>query len=299
VVLDDGRRVQVVFKELSPHEVSQRTRQAKPEFLYDPLREIDVYRRILSTAAGADLGAPRLYASIADAEQQRFGLFLERVRGVALNETGDFALWDCAARWLALLHSRFVGRTGNIIGNGHRLIAHTRDAHLRWIDRAARFVRLRGGVSSQAMRCIDRLAVRYDVVSEQLLSLPQTLLHGECFASNVLVAPGGELHAGRIHPVDWELAAVGPGVMDLAALTAGKWSDAERERFADAYWVKSRELTGAELPPAGQLHRALAVARLHLAVQMVGWSQQWTPPPQHAHDWLAEVERLANQLELA
>ena len=37
-----GRRtLQVVFKDLSPAEMPELTRQAKPSFLYDPLREMD------------------------------------------------------------------------------------------------------------------------------------------------------------------------------------------------------------------------------------------------------------------
>ncbi len=37
--------------------------------------------------------------------------------------------------------------------------------------------------------------------------------------------------------------------------------------------------------------------RLHLAVRMLGWSDSWTPPPQHARDWLAEAAAIAARLD--
>jgi hypothetical protein len=30
---------------------------------------------------------------------------------------------------------------------------------------------------------------------------------------------------------------------------------------------------------------------------MLGWSSDWTPPPQHARDWLAEAAALAARVE--
>ena len=298
VLCNDGRVLPILFKDLSPGEVSVRTQQAKPDFLYDPLREIDVYRRILSTPPGEALGVPTLYAATVDGERQQYWLFLERVRGVALNEIGDLEVWYRAAAWLARLHAQFAGSSEGMVSDGHRLLLHSRDAHRRWIERAARFVRTRPDRTTDAVNCLEHLAEKYDHVSQQLLSLPKTLLHGEFFASNVLVERGDDARPGEIRPVDWELAAVGPGVMDLAALTAGRWTDDERERFADVYWCALAETSGQPAPSKLARQRSLAIARLHLAVQMVGWSQQWTPPPQHAHDWLADVQLLAGRLEL-
>ena len=36
----------------------------------------------------------------------------------------------------------------------------------------------------------------------------------------------------------------------------------------------------------------------HLALQWLGWSTDWTPPPAQAYDWLAEVREAAERLEL-
>ena len=68
---------------------------------------------------------------------------------------------------------------------------------------------------------------------EALLSLPKTVIHGEFYASNVLVAEGSE--GTRVAPVDWELAAAAPGAIDIAALVSGNWPEADREEIVAAY----------------------------------------------------------------
>jgi hypothetical protein len=44
---------------------------------------------------------------------------------------------------------------------------------------------------------------------------------------------------------------------------------------------------------------SLDVCRLHLAIQWLGWSTDWTPPKEHAHDWLGEAIALARKLGVA
>ena len=56
--------------------------------------------------------------------------------------------------------------------------------------------------------------------TERLLALPVGFIHGELYPSNVLV---GE-RTGRICAVDWEMAGIGPLLLDLAALTSGAWT---------------------------------------------------------------------------
>src|SRR5438067_10325274 len=133
-------------------------------------------------------------------------------------------------------------------------------------------------------RCWDRavavhpellsLAPVYARATGHLLELPATFIHGEFFASNVLLS--GE----RICPVDWELAGCGPGLIDMAALTAGKWTAKDRREFLAAY-------SGA--PPGDAMLRSLDCCRFHLAISLLGWSIDWRPPVAHAHDWKKEA----------
>jgi thiamine kinase-like enzyme len=126
----------------------------------------------------------------------------------------------------------------------------------------------------------------YEAVVERLASLPTTLVHGELYASNVIV---GE---GRVCPVDWELAGIGPGVLDVAALTTG-WPDSERSMLADEY---RRALVRP--PDADRFAADLDCASLHLALQWLGWSPGWTPPPEHVRDWRAELPKLVERVGL-
>src|SRR3954468_25031699 len=50
VDLDDGSAVPLVLKDLSRDALTETARRAKPAFLHDPLREIEVYRAVLPDA---------------------------------------------------------------------------------------------------------------------------------------------------------------------------------------------------------------------------------------------------------
>jgi hypothetical protein len=70
-------------------------------------------------------------------------------------------------------------------------------------------------------------------------------------------------------------------LLDLAALIGGKWSDAERSRIIAAY------AEAIEAPAqTGNFLLGLACCRLVLALRWLGWSPAWTPPTEHAQDWL-------------
>jgi aminoglycoside/choline kinase family phosphotransferase len=142
---------------------------------------------------------------------------------------------------------------------------------------------------------IERVARRYDYVVDSLLTLPKTLIHGEFYASNVLVHEvDGRC---RICPVDWETAAVAPGLLDLAALTCGAWSDNERRAMALAYHARA-VLHGSWPARPEPLLAVLELCRLHLAVQWLGWSPNWSPPPEQACNWLTEALCLTEKLGL-
>jgi hypothetical protein len=43
---------------------------------------------------------------------------------------------------------------------------------------------------------------------------------------------------------------------------------------------------------------ALDLCQFHIAVQWLGWSLDWTAPPQQAWNWLREALRLAEKIGL-
>jgi hypothetical protein len=291
VSLADGRTLSMMFKDLGWHSLTEVGRLAKPAHLYDPEREIDVYREVLSTAS---LGTARCYGAIVDPPRQRYWLFMEKAPGAELYQHGELEVWSHAARWLAgFHHDPAIRSAAEDAKVAPRLVRYNADHFRGWFDRAIALATEHRG--DQVAAPLRKLVRRYDEVVRFLASLPTCFVHGEFYASNILVDTSQPL--ARVCPVDWELAGIGPGVVDLAALVVGKWTDAQREELIDAY--------RSGLPPdhpwsddVAALSRAVDFARLHLAVKWLGWSRYWTPPTTQAHDWLAEAVAMAEKLEL-
>ncbi len=283
ISLDDGRHLLMVWKDLHRGSLHETARRAKPEFLHHPAREIETYRLILTPH---HLSTATFYGAVVRPAEGRYWLFLERVAGRELYQIGDFEIWRQVARWLARMHAQFRGRA-SAFQSYVPLLVHDRAFYHHWMTRALQF-----SAGSESAAEVEWLARRHDRVMDRLLALDPTLLHGEFYASNVLVAPPPD--SLRVCPVDWELAAIGPGLMDLGALVAGSWSEEEKQELARAYYLAltPREGTFEELV------EALGYCRLQIAVQWLGWSPNWSPPPEHAHNWLREAISLAEKLGL-
>lgn len=291
VRLADGTLLHLMMKDLSRAALHEQARAAKPALLYEPLREIFVYRNVLE---GAGLGTAAFSGAAIDPPRDRWWLFIENVSGDALWQIGEFDVWEEAARWLARMHHRLAARAAA----PGPLLRFDRELLGVWARRAAGFAEdPRSAWSDSEREQVRDLAARHDPVVDELAALAPTFLHGEFYPSNVLVQRGGG--APRICPIDWENAGVGPGLLDLAALSVGKWTAAERARLATAYRSAAGEgaETAAHLSPT-EFARALDLARLHLAVQWLGWEPRWEPPAEHRHDWLGEALALSRDLGL-
>jgi aminoglycoside phosphotransferase (APT) family kinase protein len=248
-------------------------RAARPAFLTDADREIEVYRSLL---APLNLGTAAMYGAVVDQALGRRWLFLEKVSGLELARCGDFNVWLEVARWLATFHSSCGPQSARSVVP--HLLEYDAAFYSRWLERAR----------ASAGTGLDRIAGRYQCVIDILKEIPATFIHGEFYASNILVQPPGR--DDRICPVDWEMAATGPGLHDVAALASGKWSQDERLQILQAY--------NSSLPPKMQLNdiaTAFECCRLHVALQWIGWGSAWSPPREHAQDWLAEAIQISNQ----
>ena len=284
--LEDGSVLRLLLKDLGLRNLHETARRVKPGFLYQPLREIAAYREIL---ARAGLGTARCYGAVVRPAEDRYWLLLEKVPGVRLSQVTDASAWLQAARWLARLHSRF-SRECETLSRSAPLLRYDAAYYWRWFDRAERFQAAR---LARSVR--DSLGDTYGRAIDRLTRLPCTLIHGEFYASNILVQDGRE--GCRIRPVDWEMAAVGPGLIDLAALSSGSWSERERTAMAAAY---HEALLSAGWPglPFEDLLLALDDCRLHLAIRWLGWAPDWSPPPENAHDWLGEAIALGEKMKM-
>jgi Ser/Thr protein kinase RdoA (MazF antagonist) len=237
-----------------------------------------VYRRLL---AEVDVGAPRLVG------EGEGWLLLEKVPGVELYQVGDVGVWRVVAERVAAMHrafSEWSSAEGGVEGAVHALglLRHDAAAVDAWPARAAAAM-----ATPAQVRWLGALQARYGEVRDRILSLPQTVLHGELYASNVIVSDV-TTPVARVCPIDWEMASAGAGLLDLAALVAGAWSDADRSAIAGSYL--------RVFPALGSVD--LDVCRLHVAVQWLGWSPGWVAPPAHAHPWLHEAQELSQRLGL-
>jgi hypothetical protein len=276
----------LILKDLSRESLLEDARLAKPEFAYEPRRELETYRRILGPAG---IG-PRCLAAASKPERFRHWLLLEMVSGVELWQVGEMAVWREVARWLGGFHACFAGRLEEVRAANPYLIDRS-EAWFRLLCERA-LAALSVSSDARAPALVAALG-RFEEVVSILASLPRAFVHGELYPSNVMVVLGQDPVA--VYPVDWEMAGIGPALIDLAAL-AGGYGAVEREPLTKAY-IDGLTARGGPIPEAVTV--GLAACRLHLAVQWLGWSADWRPPPEHAHDWLGEALELAEELGLS
>jgi hypothetical protein len=282
----DGSTQRLMLKDLSGDAMLADARRARPPFMNRPLRELNAYRWILPFAPP---GTPKCFATEVNREGDRYWLFLERVAGSQLSLVGEFASWERTAAWIAAFHRTFGPDQAERLARRAGLLVYDADFFWLWLRRAQRFAEH----EPAHRRALAEIAQRYDRVVARLVRLPQTLIHGELYPCNVIV--GAKSSGPRICPVDWEMSALGPGLVDLAALSAG-WAEESQLALARAYLAPNAPSGAAPPRLSSEFLVDLDCCRLHLAVRMLGWSDQWAPPRQHACDWLAEAVRISDRL---
>lgn len=275
--VDDGHIIRMMFKDVTQPRGAALS--VKPQFLFNPEREIVVYRDVIPGIAGP----PTCHCVVTHPDEKRYWLFLERVSGPQLRECGDFEAWKRAAVWLAHLHASFANRASRLAQRGS-LLSMNQQYFAMWIARAQAMA-----TDPAVLSALNHIGERYASVAERLARLPSTFIHGEFYPSNILIRDD----TGAVCPVDWEMAAIGPGVIDLAALTTG-WPPADVLTLTRTYQDVSRGASGGE--SIDELTELLDWCRLHLAVQWLGWSRNWTAPTEHRHDWFGDVRVLARRL---
>jgi hypothetical protein len=134
-VMDDGSDRCFVLKHLGPGSLLEQARRAKPSFVVDPRREIEVYRRVL---APLNVG-PRLIGYRISPATGIYWLLTEHVTDLRLFEVGDLATWNGVAGWLGGLHQRLSACNRQALCRQARLLQYNREWYTVWLDRALRF----------------------------------------------------------------------------------------------------------------------------------------------------------------
>lgn len=276
VELTSGERVSIFVKHLGEEQRSHPDKRVRD-------REVRVYGELLGDR---DLPVPRFLGSEWNDATGRRELFLEYVDGWNLKYR-DLRHWHTAARRLAQLHLSFARQSDRLLERDF-LLRLDREYLLAWAGRAVAAVSsLSAELASRLRRTVDELGAAVDLLAEQ----PPTLVHNDLAPKNAIADTS--VSPERICIVDWEMAGVGCGLIDLAHLTYGL-PPREVERMFDLY---AKELTGTGLVPSGEEGmRLFASCRLHGALYRLAHAEGWQLPLERVGEWIAEGEELNREV---
>jgi aminoglycoside phosphotransferase (APT) family kinase protein len=238
-------------------------------------RELRVYRDLL---AETDLGAPKYCGSVWDGSRGRYWLLLELVDAEVVKEV-DVRHGVPAAVWLARMQGHFLRNA-----DPGFLIRH--DAEFF----RAKATTARSDVAALAPSVAPRLEqalADYDRVINVMTSQPQSLVHGGFIPWHIMVDERRE--PVRVCAIDWELAARGATLYDLAYFTDG--ADPEiRGPIIDAY-REAAAVHGVPVPddPA----QVMTCFQLHRVVDWLSRSVEKKFSPDKTTRLVEQVEALS------
>lgn len=244
VQLSTGNEFTVFLKD---YRVSQKS---KDELEHRRERELRVYRDILSQT---ELGPPEYYGSVWDDSEGRFWLFLEFVDGLVVQHE-DVEYGMLAAEWLGRMqgfftqHPEILGSCGLLIRQDGEFFRSKAEGAL-W--NAAQ-------ISPSLARRLSKIVDSYEHAIKLLASQPLSLVHGGYIPWHILLDLKHK--PPRICAVDWESAALGPTLYDLAYFTYGMEAQS-RARVLDAY---RRAAIQHRVPTPDEAQMLFIVERLSL-----------------------------------
>jgi aminoglycoside phosphotransferase (APT) family kinase protein len=276
VELASGERVSIFVKHIGEQQRDHPDKRVRE-------REVRVYGELLGEPG---LPVPRFLGSRWNEVTGRRELFLEHVDGWNLKYQ-ELRHWYTAVRHLAQLHLA-LARRGDRLLERDFLLRLDRAYLFAWAGRALAAVSsLSAELASRLRRTVDDLGTAADLLSEQ----PPTLVHNDLAPKNVIADTS--VSPARTCIVDWEMAGVGCGLIDLAHLTYGL-PPGEAERMFDFY---EEELTGTGLIPSDdEAERLLAACQLHGTLYRLAHADAWRLPLERVEEWIAEGEGLNREV---
>jgi hypothetical protein len=233
--------------------------------------EAIVYRRVLQPL---EASVPVLHGVHVDPATQSTWLVLDYVEGFSRGMSRDSMF--LAAAWAAAFHRAAEALRPIPV----ELSVYDRGYYHGWAARTEEFAATGRG----RRPWLAGVCARFTELGPDLLGVRPTVIHGEYYPHNVL----SRLHR-EIHPVDWESAALGAGEIDLASLTEG-WPASYASRCEYLY-ERVRWPDGAP----GDFRRALAAARVYLALRWLGESPSQTRS-RLSTPYFEELHRQAREL---
>jgi aminoglycoside phosphotransferase (APT) family kinase protein len=212
--------------------------------------EAKVYELVVD---GCGLSRPRYYGVI-PYRDGRASLVLEYIDGaLSVSKAADRDAMARAASWIGRFHM-----APRLSERAARTLVRYDDSYFEaWGRRAKR------NIEGHALETpwLTELCDSFGAASRTLFSSETTVVHGEFYPDNILY------RNRTLYPIDWEWAALAPGLIDLAALTDGPWGHNTimscLEAYCSARW-------GGRQREARDLEQELAAARIYLFLRWLG-----------------------------
>ena len=226
--------------------------------------ETEVYRLVLAPLKST---TPKFFGAWKSAAGDNTWLVLEYMEDAKLlrdlhldvNTEPQPTEMGLAARWIGNFHAANQARVAT--GRLPFLNRYGPSYYAGWARRTCEFA----GRLHRQFPALAKVCQQSGELLAPLLAAQPTVIHGEYYENNIL------LRERTVCPADWESAAIGPGEIDLAALTDGAWA-AELVRQSEEEYLRARWPGGAP----DTFRPALAAARLYLHFRWLGEQPAWT-----------------------
>ena len=272
VSLEGGGEVSFFVKHLGSEQSDHPDKQCRD-------REIRVYEELLRED---HLPAVKYYDSKWNEMTKRREVFLEYIDDWDLRYH-DLEHWFTAARRLAHLHAYFSTWAERLSACDFLLRLDARYLY-EWADRALSVVADQSAELAAELACV---VDNYHRVAEALARQPLTLVHNDLAPKNVMADRSSS--PARIFFIDWEMAGVGCGLLDLVHLKYGL--DPVNDQKMRAAYCEGMAETDL-LPPDPQERNSLfAACEVHQTIYRLAHSKSWRLPTAKVAQWVMEAEQ--------
>lgn len=278
VRLRDGSRMALFLKDFA------RSRLSKDSPWQRRVRELRVYEDLLE---GSGLGAPRYFGSEWDEQGGRYRILLELVDAKVVRQV-DERNGVLAVAWLARMQRHFLDRPEELSAADFLIEHDTAYYESKARDAERAVVTL----AAEHSRRLIRVLACYERNTDLMCGPPRCFVHGGYIPWHILV--DNRTTPARVCVVDWELAARGHHLYDLAIFT----DDAApplRKRLCEAYSVAARR---NDLPAHdSSIAHIVECFRLHRVVDWMSRSVEKKFPPAKIEWLLQRAEGLIEAID--
>lgn len=233
--------------------------------------EAEIYREILQQAP---VSTPRFYGYSND-DNKKVWLAIEYLSGSNLLKDIPYAEnFAKAAAWIGHLHKFYESRPCPVVK------MYDTAYYEIWLKSVENLF----GILKDKHPWLPAVCGYFKENLHLFTASPQTFIHGEYYAKNMLVKEG------RIYPIDWESAAIGPAEIDFASLVEG-W-DEERINLARKSYFTARWPDGNF--SAGEFEKKVLLASIYFFLR---WTGEYDDPAiwLNRTNWFRRFYELAKQ----